>query len=128
MLDRLLEVLQMLSILYAAVSNNLQRNNTILVLGRDELHYLELLESRSHSAVVFAGLEDKVGEGGEANRGAVNGEVHGDVAQVESHDGGVRDDDVADHVGAIGELVLGTEEDLDVLDAEAGELVETWGR
>ena len=118
----------MLSILYAAVSNNLQRNNTILVLGRDELHYLELLESRSHSAVVFAGLEDKVGEGGEANRGAVNGEVHGDVAQVESHDGGVRDDDVADHVGAIGELVLGTEEDLDVLDAEAGELVETWGR
>lgn len=115
----------MLAVAYTAVAHDLKRDHTGLVFGRDELDDLKLLQLAGHATVVVAGFENKFGKDSLADGFVVDGEVHGDVTEVKSHDGGVGDDDPANHVGAIGKDIFGTEKDLDVLDAKTRELVET---
>lgn len=118
----------MLTIGDAAVTHNLKRDNAVFVLLLYEGYNREtlLVEDGGHGTVVLSRLEHEIGQERGADGLAVDGEVHGDVAELEGHDGGVLDDDVADHVGAVGELFIGAKEDLDVGDLEAGELVEAW--
>lgn len=68
---------------------------------------------RLHAHGVVARLENEVGQKCVADGCAVDGEVHGDVAEVEGHDGGVGDKDLADHVGVVGEELGGAGEELD---------------
>jgi hypothetical protein len=103
----------MLSILRAhtTIPHNIQRDNLVLISRLDKTDDGELLDSTLHRDVVGAGVEDQIGEKRGADFGAVDAEVHGDIAQVESYDGGVGDLDSAEHVGAVREGLLGAEKD-----------------
>lgn len=127
-LDSLLKVLQVLAVADAAVARDLERHNAVLVLALHQRDDGETLGRKDggHGAVVVAGDEFEVGQERGADGTAVDSKVHGDVAELEGHDGGVGNDDVASHVGAVWERVIAGEK-LDVGDLEALELVETWG-
>jgi hypothetical protein len=125
-LDRLFIVLQSHTIADTRVSHDIQRNNRILVLGLNETIHDQRLDMRLHGHRVVAGLQDQVGEQGVANGRAVDGEVHGDVAEIECHDGRVGDEDCADHVRAVFEEFGGAGEELDRGYVQAAEFVQTW--
>ena len=110
-LDRLLKVRNMLAIDDTAVAHNVNRQDGILVLGRDEAEDGELVDGALHRDVVEAGLERHVLEERVADGFTVDGKVHGHVAEVDGHDAGVGDEDVADHVGAVGEFFVDAGED-----------------
>jgi hypothetical protein len=125
-LNRLFIILQIYPISNTRVSHNIQRDNRILVLGLDQTIHNQRLDMRLHGDRVVARLQDQIGEQGVANGGAVDGEVHGDVAEIEGHDGGVRNVDCADHVGTVGEEFGGTGEEFDGGDVQALQFVQTW--
>lgn len=127
MLNRLLVVGKMLSINNRRVSGNLKGNDTLVVLGLDETDDSELIDVGLHGHGVVSRLESEIREDGCADGLSVDGEVHGQVTEFESHDGGVGNVDCADHVGAVFEDLVFSGEDLDVVDVEALEAVETWG-
>jgi hypothetical protein len=108
------------------VARNIQWDDCVLVLLAHQIVDDERLHMGLHGDGVVAGFEDEGGEERVADGRGVDGEVHGDVAEVEGHDGGVGDVDGADHVGAVGEELGGAGEEFDGGYVEAGELVETW--
>lgn len=118
----------MLSVADTAVSCDLEWNNTVLVFGLDETDDGESLrrQDAGQGAVVLAWLEDEIWEERGANVLSVDGKIHGHVAKIKGHDRWIRNDGVADHVGAVGEFVLLAEEDLDVLNLKTREFVEAW--
>lgn len=126
-LDGSLEVFEMLTVADTAVADNIQGNDATWVFLHDYGVNLEGFNFAGHGEVVVARSEDEFGEEGVADVLAIEAEVHGDVAQVERHDGGVVVDDVANHVGAVGEGLVASEE-LDIFDLHALEVVETWCR
>jgi hypothetical protein len=106
------------------VSHDIQRHDRILVLARHEIEDDERLDMRLHRHGVVSRLEHEIGEQGVANGRAVDGEVHGYVAEVEGHDRGVGDVDCADHVGAVGEDFISSGEEFDGGYVETFEFVE----
>lgn len=68
----------------------------------DQADDFELVGDGLHGCVVVAGLDDEVGKKRVAESLVAGGEVHGDVAEVEGHDGRVGDEDGANCVGAVG--------------------------
>lgn len=112
------------SVLHTRVTRHAQRHNRILVDLRYLLVNNDRVNVRLHVDGVVPWLEEDVGEESVADGGGVDGEVHGDVAEVEGHDGGVGDEGFGEHVGAVGEFV-GAGEDFGDGDVEAFELVQT---
>ena len=90
------------SILNTAIPYNLQRQDAILVRAQDHADDGRLVDARLHGDVVRAWFQDEVGQERVANCFSSDGEVHGYVAQVESHDRWVGDMDCAEHIGAVG--------------------------
>ena len=125
-LNRRLKVRQMLIADHTRIPQNVNGQDGVLVLGSDEADDGELLDLALHRAAVVAGSDDEVGEESGADGLVVDGEVHGYVAEVDGHDGGVGDVDCAEHVGAVGEELGAAREDGYVGDGEAGEFVEAW--
>lgn len=121
-LQRLLEVLQMLTLKHATVPHDIHRQHPILVRVRDHPDHERLVDRRPQRQRVVARPEDEVGEGGGADEVAIDVVVEGHVAHGDGQDGGVGDVDGADHVGAVG---VREELDAEGGDVEAGEAVET---
>ena len=114
----------MLSLINRAVAGDDDGEHTILVFGSDGTEDKRLVDGAAHGHDVGTGSEDEVVDMGDAQRGGRGaGEeiVEGEVTHGDSHDTGVGDGDVADHVGAVG---VGFEFDGEGGDVEAGELVE----
>lgn len=124
-LNRFLVIHQVLAIPDCRISHNLKWDDGVLVLALHKSKDSELVDAGLHGDRVLAGLEDKVGEERVADGFAVDIEIHGGVAEIEGHDGGVGNVYGADHVGAVGEDFFGAGEDLDVADVEALKLVQT---
>lgn len=128
-LDGLLVVGQVLAALGdAGVSSDLEREDGVLVLARDETDDGELVDLALHGDGVVSRDEAEVGEERRPDGLAVDLEVHGHVAELEGHDGRVGNEDLANHVGAVSEDFVRPGEDLEVEDVEALELVETCPR
>lgn len=115
----------MLAVADTRVADDIERDDGILVLALHHAQDGELVDAALHGQDVLARLENEVGDERVADGFAVDGEVHGDVAEVECHDRGVGDVDCTDEVGAVGEDFVFAGEDLHVGDVEAIELVET---
>lgn len=123
MLDSVLVVGQVHAIADTGVTDDFKRENGVLVLGVDEREDGELLDVGLHGKDVLAGLEDQVGDERVADGLAVDEEVHGDVSEIERHDGRVGNVDLADEVGAVLEDLALASEDLKVSDVETLEPV-----
>ena len=91
-----------------------------------EAEHVQGLDLRLHGDVVVARLEDEVRQQRGADGCAVDREVHGDVAEIEGHDGWVGDVDFADHVRAVGQELGLAGEELDGSDVQALEFVEAY--
>lgn len=112
----------MLSVPDAGVADDLEGQDGVLVLGRDEAEDGELVDVALQGERVVAGLKVEVWDEHIADFLAVDKEVEGDVAEIERHDRGVGDADVGDEVGAVlQERVAG--KNADVADVKAAELV-----
>ena len=122
--ERTLEIRQMHAVIHAALPHDVDRQQAILVGGAQQLQDGGLVRDAGHGVGVVARRDGQVGERAGADGLAGDGEGHGDVAHGEGEDGGVRDEDGAEHVGAV---VEGGGEDGEGGDVEAGEFVEACG-
>lgn len=125
-LQRFFVVLEVDAVPDRRVSGDGQRDDGVLVLGLHETQDIQGLDFRLHGDVVVAGFEDEVGQQGGADACAVDGEVHGDVPEIEGHDGRVGDVDFADHVGAVGQELGLAGEEFDRSNVQALEFVEAY--
>lgn len=119
--ERLLEVLQVLPGVHAAVAADVDGQHAVPVVGDDFLDDERLVDGGAHGDGVVAGPQDEVLQRRGADEVAGDVVAEGHVAHGDGHDGGVGDQDGAEHVGAVG---LGEELDVEVEDLEAGEAVE----
>lgn len=92
----------MLSVIHTAVAHNVDGQHPILVFPHDLFDDECLIDGRSHGHGVVAGFDDKVGERGCPDESAVDVVGESYVAHADGEDGGVGDEDLADHVGAVG--------------------------
>ena len=86
----------------AAVSNNVDGKQAILVLLGDQGQNLRLVRDRRHRHAIVAGHESEVGEGTGPKKHALVVDIHGDVTHCDCNGTGVGDRDGTDHVGAVG--------------------------
>lgn len=75
----LFEVREMLSVVYAAVAHNVNREKSIREIGHDSFDDRGLVDGRSHREGVVSWHEHKVGEGGGADEFALYVVVKRDV-------------------------------------------------
>lgn len=86
----------MLSVFDTRVTHNFQRQHAVTVLALDQTQNSELVDTALQRELVVTGLEEEVGNKGVADLSAVDGEVHGDISEIERHDRGVGNADIGD--------------------------------
>lgn len=119
--ERLLEVHQVLPIVHTAVPADVNGQHAVPVVADDLLDDERLVDGGAHGDRVVPRPQDEVLQQRGADEVALDVVAEGHVAHGDGHDGGVGDQDGAEHIGAVG---LGEELDVEVENFEAREAVE----
>jgi len=116
----------MLSIAHTGVSNNVDWEDTVRILGvrsDDEIDDSGLVGVGLKWERVGAGNEFDIGHHGSADRLTVDRHVHRNVTEIEGHDRGVEDIGLGEQIWCAEVCVVG--DDREIGDIEAGKLVQT---